>query len=255
VSTSARSAWRQRAQPLWDRVRAQPWVVAGVVVAVAVVVVGKQLYRDASPADLAWILAPTAKLVSWITGAHFAYESGAGWIDPDVRFVIAPACAGINFALAAFLAVSLGTAPDMTSARTAGQRLAVAAALAVAATIVINTIRISIAVAMHRGTIQISGDPAELHRIEGIIVYLVGLVALYALVTRVQLDRVRWLTIPLAAYLAITLVLPAANGAISRGDFARHAGWILGSCIAIAGMFLAIGALATLVRSKAWRNR
>jgi hypothetical protein len=65
-------------------------------------------------------------------------------------------------------------------------RLAAAAALAYAATLVVNTTRIVIAIAMHRGTIDLvatdtAADRAELHRIEGIVVYLGGLVALYAL--------------------------------------------------------------------------
>ena len=148
-----------------------------VVLALAVVVVGKQLYRDAEAADLAWILAPTARFVSWLTGGHFVYEP-AGWADHDIGFVIAAPCAGVNFALAAFLALVLGGLAGMTTARTTALRLVACAALAYAATLAINTLRIAIAVAMHRG--HITG----LHEAEGIFVYLVGLCALYALARR-----------------------------------------------------------------------
>src|SRR5690606_10931072 len=82
--------------------REHRWRIAALAVAAAVIVVGKQFYRDATPADLRWILAPTAKLVSWLSGHAFVYESGQGWINTDVMFVIAPACAGVHFALAAF---------------------------------------------------------------------------------------------------------------------------------------------------------
>lgn len=158
------------------------WRIVAVAVVLAIVVVGKEYYRTASAEDLRWILAPTAKLVSWTSGGTFVYEAGPGWVDPQIRFIIAPPCAGVNFALAAFLALALGGLMGMTSLRTTALRLAAAAAIAYVATLVINTVRITIAIAMHRGSLDIGGlDRAEAHRIEGIVVYLVGLIALYAL--------------------------------------------------------------------------
>lgn len=167
---------------LTAQLRQHRWRIAGALAALAVVVLGKQFYRDATAAELGWLLAPTAQLVSWVTGGNFIYEAGPGWVDPKIGFIIAPPCAGLNFALAAFLALALGGIPGMRTLRATASRLAAAAALAYVATLVVNTIRIAIAVAMHRGTIDIgSYDRAELHRIEGIVVYLGGLVALYAI--------------------------------------------------------------------------
>lgn len=215
-------------------VREHRWRIAALAVAAAVIVAGKQFYRDATPADLRWILAPTAQLVSWLSGHAFVYESGQGWINTDVMFVIAPACAGVHFALAAFLALCLGALPGMTSWHATVTRLARAAALAYAATLVVNTTRIVIAIAMHRGTLDIGGDPAELHRIEGIVVYLGGLCALYALSRALETGRKRAsFAIPVAAYLVITLGLPLANGAAARGDFARHAAWVVSACVVV----------------------
>jgi exosortase K len=169
------------ARSLIRTLRERRWAVAGVTLALVVIVAGKTYYRDATAGELTWILAPTAKLVSWISGGQFLYEVGPGWVDPQIGFIIAAPCAGVNFALAAFLALGVGAAPGMVSLRTLTTRLAAAAALAYLATLVVNTTRIVIAIAMHRGTIDIAGDRAELHRIEGIVVYLGGLVALYAL--------------------------------------------------------------------------
>ena len=59
-----------------------------------------------------------------------------------------------------------------------------------------------------------------------------------------RLDRVRWLALPLVAYVAITVALPAANGAARRTDFAKHAAFVLGGCVAI----LAIVALTAVFR-------
>jgi exosortase K len=170
-----------------ERARVHRWAIAGACAALAIVIVAKTYYRTATAGDLTWILAPTARLVSWLSGAHFVYEAGPGWIDPNVGFIIAAPCAGLNFAMAAFLALAAGAAPGMRSAHTAVSRLVAAAALSYVATLVINPLRITLAVAMHRGTIDISrlgGDRAELHRIEGIVVYLGGLIALYAIARR-----------------------------------------------------------------------
>jgi exosortase K len=205
-------------------VREHRWRIAAVVAALTVVVVGKQFYRDASANDLRFILAPTAQLVSWITGHDFVYEAGQGWMNTDVMFVIAPACAGVNLALAAFLALTLGSLTGMTSWQTMAKRLALAAVLAYAGTLVINTTRISIAVEMHR---------PDMHRTQGILVYLGGLCALYALARVIdgrKLQSLYWLAIPLCAYVLITIVMPLANGAAQRSDFVKHATAVLVVC-------------------------
>jgi exosortase K len=219
----------------------QRWRLAALAVAAAVLALGKEYYRSATAADLRWILAPTSRLVSWLSGHDFIYEAGQGWMNTDVMFVIAPACAGINFALAAFLALVLGSCSGMTSWRSAAKRLVRAAALAYAATLVVNTTRIVIALAMHRGTLQISGDRAELHRIEGIVVYLGGLCALYALARALETGRKQLsFAIPVVAYLVVTLALPLANGAAARADFARHAAWVVSACVVVVLLGVAV---------------
>lgn len=220
-------------------VREQRWRIAAAVVALAVVVVGKQYYRDASASDLRWILAPTAQLVSWLTGHDFVYEAGQGWMNTDVMFVIAPACAGVNFALAAFLALTLGGLEGMTDGRQTARRLVLAAALAYVATLVINTTRIAIAVEMHR---------ADLHRMLGVLVYLAGLLGLFALARALEGRRtpLHWLAVPLGAYVLITLVMPIAHGAAQRADFIRHAGVVLAGCVVI----VMAAALTTVIRTR-----
>jgi len=155
--------------------------------AVALVAVGllvcamKSYYRHASAGELTWILAPTSWLVSLVSGAAFAFEAGAGWVSHEARFIIEPGCAGVNFLLAAFLALSIAWLPGMRTPGAAARRLAGAFAVAFAATLVVNTIRLVIAIALHRGAIDLGGlDPAEVHRVEGIAVYLGGLCLLYA---------------------------------------------------------------------------
>ena len=135
----------------------------------------------------------------------------------------------MNFALAAFAALMLGNLAQITTPKILAARVVIAAAAAYVATIVINTIRISIAVAMHRGTIDIGAmDRGEAHRLEGILVYLGGLCVLYALARR----RASF-AVPIAAYLVITLGLPLVNGAAARGEFAHHALWVMATCAVV----------------------
>jgi len=72
---------------------------------------------------------------------------------------------------------------------------------------------------------------------------------------RARVQRSRWLGVPLLAYLVITLVLPALNGAATRSDFAHHATWVLGVCIALVGIFVLVPTFADLVRPILWRKR
>lgn len=161
--------------------------IAAIAVVLVVLYAGKRYYSNASAGDLSWILAPTAHAVSLVSGTDFVYEAGAGWVDRNVMFIIAPACAGVNFALAAFLALTAGWLASMRTWRGTVKRLVLAASLAYAATLVVNTVRIVIAIALHQGSIDVGDfDRAEVHRIEGIVVYLGGLCALYALAKRFQ---------------------------------------------------------------------
>ena len=155
--------------------------VAALAVAAVVVVVGKDYYRAASAADLRWILAPTAHVATWLGFGHFTFDAQLGYVDRDLGFAIAPPCAGLHFALAAFVALVIGWLGAMCDWRAVVRHLAAAAALAYLATVVINTVRILIAIRMHRMDLV---DREELHRLEGIVVYLGGLCALYALARR-----------------------------------------------------------------------
>ena len=168
------------------------WRAAALVAMVLVLCGMKSYYRHASAGELSWILAPTAWLVSLVSGVGFAFEAGAGWVSREARFIIAPACAGVNFVLAAFLALSMAWLPGIRSAGSAARRLAGAFAVAFAAALVVNTIRIVIAIALHNGTIDTGGlDPAQVHRAEGIAIYLGGLCLLYALARALDRRRAR----------------------------------------------------------------
>lgn len=55
--------------------------------------------------------------------------------------------------------------------------------------------------------------------------------------------KLGWLKVPIAAYLAITLVLPLLHGAARRADFVGHALWVLVGCGLVVGVALAVAAV------------
>ena len=93
------------------------------------------------------------------------------------------------------------------------------------AAVMINAVRISIAMWLAAHPLTLSSlTPADIHRLEGIVVYFGGLVLLYELVRRVDRGAFPHLALPLACYYAITLAVPILNGAARTGDaFLQHA--------------------------------
>ena len=63
-----------------------------------------------------------------------------------------------------------------------------------------------------------------------------------------RLLRLRWMAVPIVVYIAITLVLPIANGAAARANFLHHAGSVLVGCIAVVGLAVAGGLGLELAR-------
>jgi hypothetical protein len=70
-----------------------------------------------------------------------------------------------------------------------------------------------------------------------------------------RLRRLRWMAVPIAAYLVVTLALPAANGAALDAGFARHAGWVVAGCAAIVAAALAASTVAALAGRALRANR
>ncbi len=226
-------------------------------IAQLVVVLGGALslkfyYSTASVNQLRWILTPTTRLVEFVTGRTFTFESYAGYMSSDHTFLIATSCAGVNFLITAFLLLSLRRLwLDVGESRKRSRflkggwiYLPVAAVLSFVATVVANTVRISIALQMQQARSSFGFLNAEqLHRIEGILVYFGFLLLLFVVSEKTMFRTKRgmidqsektgsgllrpWL-FPLGVYYAITLGLPFANGALRQGrDFIDHSLFVL----------------------------
>jgi exosortase K len=203
----------------------------------------KQYYSTASANQLRWILAPTTILVSIVSGESFQFESYAGYITSDRTFVIAAACAGVNFLITAFLMLSLrklwvkqGSAEAAEPAKVSWRFIPTAALMAYLATLVANTVRITIALQLQRTPLQIGGlSRGELHRFEGIFVYFGFLLLLFVISERGRTKNASRLlslsVFPLLIYYLTTLGIPLANSAYRQklvdGDFWQHFVFVL----------------------------
>jgi exosortase K len=148
----------------------------------------KRHYADAPADDLSWILSPTAQLVSATTGATFVMQPGEGYFSRERLFLIEKSCAGINFMVAAFAMLVVALFHRVESRVEAMRVLGASLLASYAAAVLVNTLRIAIAMwlAAHPAALSTFGA-ADVHRVEGITVYFAGLVLLYELVR--QFDR------------------------------------------------------------------
>jgi len=148
----------------------------------------KRHYAAARADDLWWILSPVARLVGGMTRTSFALQPGEGYFSRDRLFLIEKSCAGINFMIAAFGMLMLALLHRIGSRLSAARVLTVSLLASYAAAVLVNAIRIAIAMSLGAHPAVLSAfSAADVHRVEGILVYVGGLLLLYELVRR--LDR------------------------------------------------------------------
>ena len=193
----------------------------------------KSFYSTATPDDLLWILAPTTALVELLSGQHFEFESYAGYMSSDHRFVIAVPCAGVNFLITAFLMLALRRLWYRRFQSIGWSFIPLAATLAYVATLLANTTRIWFTLEMRAQSASVTWlTYNQLHRLEGIVIYFVFLLLLFVLVERFERADSRSLArasvFPLLVYYATTLGVPLLNGSYRRGTpFWEHFAFVV----------------------------
>jgi exosortase K len=142
----------------------------------------KQHYAAARADELWWILAPTATVVGAMTGVSFAMQPGEGYFSSERLFLIEKSCAGVNFMIAAFAMLVFALRHHVGTILSAACMLGVSLIASYAAAVVTNAVRIAIALFLGAHPVALTAfRGADIHRIEGIVVYFGGLVLLYEL--------------------------------------------------------------------------
>ena len=201
-------------------------------VVLLMVVTLKHYYSTASADELRWILAPTTTFVELLSGTSFAFESHAGYLSSDRSFLIAPACAGVNFLIAAFLMLTVSKLLREHSSGKIWRFIPVAMLLAYLVTLVANTVRIAFALQMRRLPESNWLDREQLHRAEGIFVYFGFLLMLFVVSEKMSAGkRFNWLrlsVLPLLIYYLVAIGMPLANGGYRQGvGFWEHSVFVL----------------------------
>jgi exosortase K len=193
-----------------------PWLSWGTAITAAYGL--KLSYSRASAGDLGWILAPTARAVGWLRGETLVFNPGAGWVAPDGSYLIAPACAGVNFLILAFVVSVLGFSHRPRSLRGRLGWWLGSAAGAYLLTIAVNTLRIVAAVELYRLGPVAGLTPEQAHRLLGIVIYLGALWGLFATLDRLTSERpgtgaaLAGGILVVGAYLGMTVAVPFLNG-------------------------------------------
>jgi exosortase K len=142
----------------------------------------KRHYAEARVEDLTWILGPTSRLAGAVSGTTFVFQTGEGYFSRDQLFVIAKSCAGINFMVAAFGMLVVTALRRIGSLAAAACVLAASLLASYGAAVLVNAVRIVVALWLAAHPADWSGFSAEdVHRLEGITVYFGGLVLLHEL--------------------------------------------------------------------------
>ena len=159
------------------------------VVAVAALVIWgmKRHYSEAGADDLWWILSPTSRVVGAVTGTVFVAVPSEGYVAHERLFVIEKSCAGINFLVAAFGMLIVALLHRVRSVAAGWWVVAVSLSAGYLAAIVVNATRITIAMWLADRPQALSVlTSAQIHRVEGIVVYFAGLLLLCELARRVD---------------------------------------------------------------------
>jgi len=195
----------------------------------------KLMYSGTGPDDLRWMTAPTQALVGLVTGIEFTYEAGYGYVNFAHRLVIAKSCTGVNYLLAVFGLLTFTLVPVIRGQRRKLLLVGALVACAYGVTVVVNSVRIALGVALHEGGFAWGWlDAGRIHRLAGIIVYFLSLVGVHA----VGRHAVRYaqggaastlLLAPLMSYGLVAVAIPLANGAFAASPrlFAEHCAWII----------------------------
>lgn len=219
-------------------------------VALGAAFVLKRFYSTASAADLRFVLAPTAWLVEVAGGHRFDWTSG-GYLSAELRFLVAPACAGVNFLIVAFAALVLGfVRPARPAWQNVGILLASAAA-AYATTVLANALRILMTIPLWTHRVSFGWlTGARLHELVGVVVFLGMLLLLHLAAHRLARAPVHgW--VPLLPYAGLMLLVPLLRGAYRRPEFWAHGGIVAGALLVVAVATVALRRGAQLGRCTA----
>ncbi|MCM1037916.1 MAG: exosortase K [Roseburia sp.] len=228
---------------------------------------------------LTWILTPTARWVSILSGISFEYLPHQGYVNHFHQFLIAPSCAGGRFMLLTFLMLNFSFWPFSLQTITSLDEkkdlkkdylwFGFSIIFAYIATVFVNGIRIVLSIFLpgileKRHLLNGLLTPDRLHTLIGTVSYFTFLCVIYLLASFirrrmfmpyapesapisdgafVRFTRHHRLSVPMFWYLLIVLALPLAKRIYLHEweGFGQYAALILCVCAGMWAVFMIIG--------------
>lgn len=196
-----------------------------------------------------WILTPTAWWVGILTGIPFTFESGTGYVNHGLQFIIARSCCGVQFMVITIATLIFSYLHRMQTRKKGLCWIAASLFLSYIYTVFINGLRIVISIYLpvyltrspaYQSMVQKGFmTPQRLHSIIGIGIYFTALFLIYQLAGRCFHFASRSYAAPVFWYLAFVLGIPVLTLSYrSNGrQFSEYAGLLLIVCTVIAGTF------------------
>lgn len=235
----------------------------------AIILTLKLFYRNAGPDELKWILTPTARWVSILSGIDFQYEPQLGYVSHSFQFIIATSCSGVQFMLVCIAVLLFSHLHRLGTKKSSLCWFIASIAASWVYTVFINGFRItaSIYLPLALGKTGILGGwltPERLHTAIGTAVYFMGLLALYRAAGYASLKiagiysavspptGIQKYLSPVLWYFGIVLGIPFLNRAVRRdwGNFGEYALLVTTLCLVFLFLIFFLTLLQKLVRKK-----
>ena len=220
--------------------RHRPWPPAWWPQAVGVAAALKWHFSVAAASELEWMLRPLSLLLQLLAGWHFRPDGDGEWQSHDAGIVLVKACAGINFMVLSYLGWCWMLRPEAGATTGRANRrctrlwpliewpvlLLAALVLAWLTSLAVNAMRI-LAVVHLQPVLQRWAQPAQAHRLIGLLVYMPALSLQLALTNRRHWRRAVLAGCGLYASLMLLLPLVTGNARLDSAAYWQHAGIVL----------------------------
>ena len=147
----------------------------------------KFCYSIACNDDLIWLLWPTDKIVSLITGSFSDYFPETGFHHFDLNILIEKSCSGFNFGLLCFCMLSFLLVTHAPKNRQKNLSFPANLILSYVLTVFVNASRIVVSITAQNHGMRFLPNlsKALLHQIVGVSTHLVFLVLIYLLAEKI----------------------------------------------------------------------
>ena len=159
----------------------QNWLLYGI--GITIIYGIKHFYSAAGSEALSWILAPTAWWAGTLGGIDFIKEPRVGYISQAYRFIIEPACSGVQFMTITMAALIFSYVHRMGTLRRGLCWIGICAGFSYLVTVFVNGFRIAVSiflpVYMDKYNISVGLSPEKLHTAIGTAIYFISLLVVY----------------------------------------------------------------------------